>query len=233
MSVQQGFLLTRHARDVSGQTQIDLWLSTDNGPVQLVIPGEKPVFFIPQDDIEQCQALVSELSIQAEIKRLPLHSFDDVELAACYCLTVKDGQRLSQKFKHHEILVLEDDIRLADRYLMERFVQGSVEFTGHPQPRKSYTRFSSVKCRQGNYTPQLKVVSLDIECSEKGVLYSIGLDSPMDSRVIMIGEPQAAETEIEWVQDEKHLLLSLITWFQQFDPDVIVGWNVYLNLHIC
>ena len=63
MSVQQGFLLTRHARDVSGQTQIDLWLSTDNGPVQLVIPGEKPVFFIPQDDIEQCQALVSELSL--------------------------------------------------------------------------------------------------------------------------------------------------------------------------
>lgn len=226
MSVQQGFLLTRHARDVSGQTQIDLWLSTDNGPVQLVIPGEKPVFFIPQDDIEQCHALVSELSIQAEIKPLALHSFDDVKLAACYCLTVKDGQRLSQKFKHHEILVLEDDIRLADRYLMERFVQGSVEFTGHPQRRKDYTRFSNVKCRQGHYTPQLKVVSLDIECSEKGVLYSIGLDSPMDSRVIMIGEPQAAETAVEWVQDEKHLLLSLITWFQQFDPDVIVGWNV-------
>lgn len=149
MSVQQGFLLTRHARDVSGQTQIDLWLSTDNGPVQLVIPGEKPVFFIPQDNIKQCQTLIQELSIQAEIKPLALHSFDDVELAACYCLTVKDGQRLSQKFKHHEILVLEDDIRLADRYLMERFVQGSVEFTGHPQPRKGYTRFSSVKCRQG------------------------------------------------------------------------------------
>ncbi|WP_281630101.1 DNA polymerase II [Vibrio sp. St2] len=226
MSVQQGFLLTRHARDVSGQTQIDLWLSTDNGPVQLVIPGEKPVFFIPQDDIKQCQTLIKELSIQAEIKPIALHSFDDVKLAACYCLTVKDGQRLSQKFKHHDILVLEDDIRLADRYLMERFVQGSVEFAGHPQRRKDYTRFSSVKCRQGHYTPQLKVVSLDIECSEKGVLYSIGLDSPMDSRVIMIGEPQAAETEIEWVQDEKHLLLSLITWFQQFDPDVIVGWNV-------
>ncbi|NRB66863.1 MAG: DNA polymerase II [Vibrio sp.] len=226
MSVQQGFLLTRHARDVSGQTQIDLWLSTDNGPVQLVIPGEKPVFFIPQDNIKQCQTLIQELSIQAEIKPLALHSFDDVELAACYCLTVKDGQRLSQKFKHHEILVLEDDIRLADRYLMERFVQGSVEFTGHPQPRKGYTRFSSVKCRQGDYIPQLKVVSLDIECSEKGVLYSIGLDSPMDSRVVMIGEPQEACTNIEWVKDEKQLLLTLISWFERFDPDVIIGWNV-------
>ncbi|NMS24442.1 3'-5' exonuclease, partial [Vibrio parahaemolyticus] len=64
------------------------------------------------------------------------------------------------------------------------------------------------------------------ECSEKGILYSIGLDSVMDSRVIMIGEPEPSDTPIQWVQDEKALLEALIDWFKQFDPDVIVGWNV-------
>ncbi|WP_411015572.1 3'-5' exonuclease, partial [Salmonella sp. ZJLS19Sal_0414] len=81
-------------------------------------------------------------------------------------------------------------------------------------------------CKAGDYTPKLKVVSLDLECSEKGILYSIGLDSPMDSRVIMIGEPQDAETNIQWVSSEYELLQALCAWFEQYDPDVIVGWSV-------
>ncbi|MGU3844645.1 3'-5' exonuclease, partial [Vibrio diabolicus] len=51
-------------------------------------------------------------------------------------------------------------------------------------------------------------------------------DSVMDSRVIMIGEPDPSDTPIQWVQDEKALLEALIDWFKKFDPDVIVGWNV-------
>ncbi|STY94211.1 DNA polymerase II [Vibrio anguillarum] len=76
------------------------------------------------------------------------------------------------------------------------------------------------------------MVSLDLECSEKGILYSIGFDSPMDSRVIMIGEPEPCDTPIQWVKDEYALLNALIDWFTEFDPDVVIGWSVYLNLHI-
>ncbi|NOH71285.1 DNA polymerase II [Vibrio pectenicida] len=226
MSVQHGFLLTRQARDISGHTQIELWLTTDNGPVQLLIDGEKPVFFIPQESILQCQVLIEKLNLSATIKPLSLTSFDAIELAACYCSGIKQAQQLSQALKQTDTLVLEDDIRLADRYLMERFIQGSLEFTGEPQVRHGHTRFNNVKCRQFDYIPHLKVVSLDIECSEKGILYSVGLDSPMDSRVIMIGDDQQAETAIEWVSDEKQLLHALIRWFTQFDPDVVIGWNV-------
>lgn len=226
MTINQGFLLTRQARDVSGSTNIDLWLATEQGPAQLIIEGEKPVFFVLQQDIAVIEEQIANMAISAELKPLPLHSFDSEPLAACYCATVKDAQTLSQALKHQELLVLEDDIRLADRYLMERFIKGSVEYTGTSQSRNGYQRITHVKCRQGVYTPQLKVVSLDIECSEKGILYSIGLDSPMDSRVIMIGEPQPAETSIEWVKDERELLLAMVNWFKQFDPDVIIGWNV-------
>ncbi|NVD06437.1 DNA polymerase II [Vibrio sp. JPW-9-11-11] len=226
MTINQGFLLTRQARDVSGNTQIDLWLATEQGPAQLIIEGEKPVFFVLQQDIAVIEEQIANMAIPAELKPLPLHSFDSEPLAACYCTTVKDAQALSRALKLHELLILEDDIRLADRYLMERFIKGSVEFTGTRQSGHGYQRITNVKCRQGDYTPQLKVVSVDIECSEKGILYSIGLDSPMDSRVIMIGESQPAETPIEWVKDERELLLAMVRWFKQFDPDVIIGWNV-------
>lgn len=226
MVIQNGFLLTRQARDVKGRTQIDLWLSTEQGPTQLLISGEKPVFFIHQTTLEQAKLLASSNSLAVDWKPLPLTSFDLEPLAACYTTTTKQSQTLSNLLKQHDITVLEDDIRLADRFLMERFIQGSIEFTGDATSMGSYQRYNDAKCRQGNYTPMLNVVSLDIECSEKGILYSIGLASPMDSRVIMIGEPEPAETPIEWVKNEKELLQAMVRWFNQFDPDVIIGWNV-------
>ncbi|MFV8450787.1 DNA polymerase II [Vibrio campbellii] len=226
MNIQQGFLLTRQARDIKGQTQIELWLSTENGPTQLLLQGERPVFFIEQAHIEQTKQLASSKHITVDISALELKNFQLTPLAACYTQTTKDAFALQDELKQHDIVHFEGDVRLADRYLMERFIKGSMEFTGNQQPRNGFQRIQNAKCRTGEYQPKLHVVSLDLECSEKGILYSIGLDSPVDSRVIMIGEPEPAETAIQWVKDEKALLDALIAWFKQFDPDVIVGWNV-------
>ncbi|MHB9955854.1 DNA polymerase II [Vibrio campbellii] len=226
MNIQQGFLLTRQARDIKGQTQIELWLSTENGPTQLLIQGERPVFFVEQAHIEQTKQLASSKRIAVDIRALELKNFQLTPLAACYTQTTKDAFALQDELKQHDIVHFEGDVRLADRYLMERFIKGSMEFTGNLQSRNGFQRVQNAKCRTGEYQPKLHVVSLDLECSEKGILYSIGLDSPVDSRVIMIGEPESAETAIQWVKDEKALLDALIAWFKQFDPDVIVGWNV-------
>ncbi len=226
MNIQQGFLLTRQARDIKGQTQIELWLSTENGPTQLLIQGERPVFFIEQAQIEQTKQLAAAKQIAVDIRPLELKNFQLTRLAACYTQTTKDAFALQDELKQNDIVHFEGDVRLADRYLMERFIKGSMEFTGNLQSRNGFQRVQNAKCRTGEYQPKLHVVSLDLECSEKGILYSIGLDSPVDSRVIMIGESEQADTPIQWVKDEKALLDALIAWFKQFDPDVIVGWNV-------
>lgn len=170
--------------------------------------------------------IAAELSITPSLAPLSLRSFAGQPLAACYCNTIRDSQILAEKLAQADMLILEADIRLADRFLMERFIQGSIEFTGQITDFGHYRQVQQAKCRQGDYLPTLNMVSLDIECSEKGLLYSIGLDSPMDSRVIMIGQPEPAETPIQWVEDEYQLLKALIAWFEQFDPDVIIGWSV-------
>ncbi|ELV8682283.1 DNA polymerase II [Vibrio fluvialis] len=226
MSIQQGFLLTRQARDIQGQTQIELWLATDEGPAQLIVRGEHPVFFILQQDIEAAQSIAKQHQLNVDIRPLELKSFDQEPLAACYCTLIQHAQALAGHLEQAQLLTLEADIRLADRYLMERFVKGSVEFTGQVTTHADYRQVRQAKCRQGDYLPSLKVVSLDLECSEKGILYSIGLDSPMDSRVIMIGDPQQADTPMQWVEDEYALLNAMVDWFERFDPDVIIGWNV-------
>jgi len=226
LTTTPGFVLTRQSRDKFATTQLELWLSTPHGPHQLLIEGEKPVFFVLQSDLPRIENLLLEGGHHAQLTPLPLKNFEYHPVAACYCATIKESTSLAAWLQQHDILVLEADVRLADRFLMERFIQGSVEFVGKPQSQEKFVRVKQAKCRKSDYVPTLSVVSLDIECSEKGILYSIGLDSPMDRRVIMIGQAQDSHTPIEWVDDEKQLLERLIRWFEQFDPDVIIGWNV-------
>ncbi|WP_428198477.1 DNA polymerase II [Aliivibrio kagoshimensis] len=227
MVVQQGFLLTRHSRDMSTGTELSLWLSTDSGPVQLTIPAEQPVCFVPVNSVEQVNTLLAKHQISHQIKPLKLSTFDQQPVSGCYFQTTRAMQLAVAVFNEHGVEHFEADIRLADRYLMERFICGGIDFVGEPRSRLGYTQYHHVKAKAGSYQPQLSVVSLDIECSEKGILYSVGLHSEKDSRVIMIGDPQdEAETTIEWVADEKALLIALEKWFQTYDPDLVIGWSV-------
>jgi DNA polymerase-2 len=81
------------------------------------------------------------------------------------------------------------------------------------------------------------MISIDIECAVDGdmpgALYSIGAYSDAEQIVFMIGEPTSIDkhdnTEfsyIRWVADEKTLLREFIKWFNAYDADVIIGWNV-------
>jgi DNA polymerase-2 len=225
LTIQQGFILTRQARDVAGRTQIDLWLATAAGPTQLIISGERPVFFVRQADKDSVTQLATRLNLPFQLHALELQDFELAPVAACYTQTVRQSIALAAALCQQDILTYEADIKLADRFLMERFIQGSIEFTGSPVSA-AHKKFAQVKCRPGHYIPKLRVVSLDLECSQQGILYSIGFDSPMDSRVIMVGEPQAVDSAIEWVNDEYALLKAMEHWFEQFDPDVVIGWNV-------
>lgn len=230
LSVVQGFILTNSSRDLAGSTQIDIWLSTLNGPTLLTIEAEKPVFFILQQDVEKAREIITKANVPTSITSLTLKTFSDQPVAACYFETNRAAQTANDLLAVADIVVFESDIKLTDRYLMERYIRGSIEFQGIETQHSQYLRYSQVKSRKGEFIPNLKVVSLDIECSEKGVLYSVGLDSPMDSpmdsRVIMIGQQQPAETNIQWVGNELELLKAMCDWFKTYDPDVIIGWSV-------
>ncbi|WP_244086637.1 hypothetical protein, partial [Aeromonas caviae] len=52
-----GFILTRHGRDVQGRTEIVMWLWSAQGPVRVVVPGQEPVFFLPERHLEEAAEL--------------------------------------------------------------------------------------------------------------------------------------------------------------------------------
>ncbi|MDA9557005.1 DNA polymerase II [Vibrio sp.] len=224
----QGFVLTRQVKEFRNQIVIELWVNTSQGAVLLEIPDEKSVFFIQQQDKERVHQLAKALKISTRYSDTVFHTFEHQTVIACYLSSFHLQRQLCRQLEHEHIEHFEADIKVADRYLMERFIHGGIEFIGTPKPHSSYPILQNSKTKKADFTPNLTTVSLDIECSEKGILYSVGLTHPKDNRVIMVGKPQdtSEDVSIQWVPTEKSLLQALLTWFEYYDPDVIIGWSV-------
>lgn len=227
----EGFILTRGRKEILGQTHIEYWLSSCDGPVCLLTPAQRDLFFIRQSDLELAKDCLSAKGIAFESKALELKTFEQSPVAALYFVSPTDAYQATGVFDESGLEIFESDIRLTDRFLMERFVYGSAEYVGQELPvsgyGSEYKRYQHVSLRPSSYIPKLKILSLDIECSREGFLYSIGLSSAGYKRVIMVGKKEdGAENWIHWVSNEKALLRHFVAEINQFDPDLIIGWNV-------
>ncbi len=219
---QAGFVLTRRSRDVRGKIEIEYWLATADGPVKLLIHQESAVFFI---ETRVAHELAPQLS-KVDIKPLALKTFSGDSVSAVYAKSLHHYYEALDKVRGVGVTVYESDFRPHDRYLMERFIYGSLSFTNTAHPANS----ASIKLQPSDYHPTLSTLSIDIECAMDETLFSIGLAGEFNSQkvaqVIMIGKEQAADTDVIWVDDEQSLLTIFVQRVQTLDPDLLVGWNV-------
>ncbi|KAB2824447.1 DNA polymerase II [Aliivibrio finisterrensis] len=225
-SHQTGFLLTRQNKEINSQSVVDLWVKCDDHIAHLLIESELAVAFILTERLSEYKRVLHSQQISYTLKETQLSTFHHQAVTAIYFTSTHQKRQVAQYFEQAELPIFENDIRLADRYLMERFICGGLSFIGTPIQRKNHIEYRNVKIKAAEVTPSFSKVSLDIECSEKGILYSVALHSDLDTRIIMVGKPEETELSIEWVENEKALLLALERWFQTFDPDIVIGWNV-------
>ena len=226
-SLQQGFLLTRQAYDSPNGLILNFWLKTSSGAVK-IITDDLALFFIETDNKEKALNLLKNNHIKLKKHNdLPLKTFGQKLVTSLYFTSLKSFYLARDLLKEHQIKCYEDDIRPDDRYLMERFITADMLVAGHEINHRHYLEVNHAKCKQETSDIRLSVISLDIECSFDGELYSIGLYSDNYEKVLMIGEPQSTTVNyIEWLKDETALLEKFLTWLTEYDPDVIIGWNV-------
>jgi len=237
--LENGFLLTRQAKDQGNRLQIILWLKTALGTKKLVVDNELTVFFVEEQQAEQAEELLQQQGIYlVKQQRLALKTFGQQTVHGFYFQALSQFYRARDCLKLAQIKCYEDDIRPDDRYLMERFITADIDAIGNSHTMANFTCINQAKCRASaeKSTLVLTMLSLDIECSLSGELYSIGLyannkskscDEDEIQRVLMIGEPQAdADAYIVWVDDEKALLVALIEQVSLIDADIFIGWNV-------
>ncbi|KQN58085.1 DNA polymerase II [Erwinia sp. Leaf53] len=221
-----GFLLTRHWRDTPAGSEVTLWLATDAGPQQVVLPPQESVAFVP---VEQQAAAERLLASERDWRFAPLtlKDFRQRPVAGLYCRQQRQLQKLEKLLRENDISVYEADIRPPERYLMERFITAPVWFSGTPDGN----RLTNARLKpHPDYRPPLKWVSLDIETTRHGELYCIGLEGCGRRDVFMLGPPNGdasrLDFNLEYQSSRPALLERLNAWFAEHDPDVLIGWNV-------
>ena len=225
--LRQGFVLTRHWRDTPSGVEVEFWLATDEGPQHVRLPVQTSVAFVPQAQRAQVEALVQD-ERNIELRELALRDFHSRPVLGLY--SQQHGQLIdiAQRLRRAGVEVFEADIRPPERFLMERFITAPVSFSGQAQADGPLldTRMKP----HPDYRPRLKLVSLDIETSAQGDLYSIALEGCGQRQVYMLGKATDADTpvdfDLEFCATRGDLLLRLNHWMALHDPDAIIGWNV-------
>ena len=224
---QQGFVLTRHWRDTPAGTLVEFWLATDTGPRRVRLPVQPSVAFIPERFREQTEALLGE-ETGVELRPLGLQDFQHRPVFGLYCQQHRQLMHLEGVLRRAGIDIFEADIRPPERYLMERFITAPVTFRGTPDAEGVLVD-AHLKPAP-DYRPRLKLVSLDIETTEQGELYSIALEGCGQRQVYMLGaangDDQGVDFDLEYCDSRATLLKKLNQWFAEHDPDAIIGWNL-------
>nr|WP_206076923.1 DNA polymerase II [Massilia horti] len=222
--LQRGFLLTRHWRDTPAGTQVEFWLATDDGPRLVRVPPQPSVAFIPLEQREMAEAVLRD----GELRPLALTDFHHRPVLGLYCKQYRQLIRETKRLREHGVDVYEADVRPPERYLMERFITAPVWFGGRAGD-SNLLEDGQLKPETG-YRPQLKLVSLDIETSAYGDLYSIALEGCGQRQVYMLGAPNgesgALDFELEYCDNRGVMLERLNGWLERHDPDAIIGWNL-------
>ena len=236
-----GLILSRQQVETAQGVDLIFWLSTDRGPCRFVVPQQRYVFLIEQDQLEQAEQVWKQENCQPNfIRPLDIKTFNGKKVCAIYTFKQQVHKWCQLALMQQSIATYEGDIKLSDRFLMERFIYGLVKISGQIEWLGKYwscqqtTVSSEINPDVISANATLNMVSLDVECSPQSELYSIALSmnnvgdkKQAHHTVLMIGRPQSAnDINIIWVKDERSLLLQLIAWFEQYDPDAIIGWAV-------
>ena len=224
-----GFILTRQWQEHEDGQDLIFWLVTDYGPLQVVVKQQPSVFFIAESKLYQVNKLLSDIEGWRQ-EHIDLQTFIDRErVVACYFQQQRDLYFARSRLAQANIPVFEDDIRPTDRYLMERFVTGSAAVKGRIVPGDRACSCVNPKIVSAEYSPELHVISLDIETSvTDNVVLSIAVYSDLEQRVFMVSDTRVSTDHghVECLEDEKSLLIRFLEWVEESDPDVIIGWNV-------
>ncbi|MDO6718729.1 DNA polymerase II [Psychrosphaera sp. 1_MG-2023] len=248
-AICKGSLLTRNQYDRDGRCIFELWIKSNEANIQLIITDERPVCFATLQNVKLLQTASTALYPSIEFTQVKLKTFADEDVYAIYVNSLSEFYQLRQSATQQSIELLEADVKPVDRYLMERFIQLGVTFTGVEVSSKgNYQRFEQVKVKSSREAfPMLKAMSIDIECDENGYLFSIGIHAfAKDSndedftKVLYNVEDFASGIEtdnslpyVEWLQGERALLQRLNQIVMEQDPDCLIGWNfVAFDIHV-
>jgi len=221
----QGFILTSGHIDQNNGHRLYFHGVSDFGPFEVIITNNKPVFFVERDSD------LTFLPRRVERKPLGLRSFAGRAMDGLYFESQSQLLEVRDSMRDKGIRSYEADIRPAERFLMERFINCSVMISGAVTKENGILKFYDPQIKPSQYRPSLSLLSLDIETSFGNDLYSIAFqyrDKDKEVRkVFMVGESREdKEDNLAIYPGEKEVLVAFLEAFHEVDPDLLIGWHV-------
>ena len=236
----QGFLLSRQVRDLPQGMELDYWLATDTGPVCLQQTQQKRICFMAASQVEAARVILQQAPYGADVWQLSevnLRCFSGAKAWALYVNGEAIARDLRQRLQVQGIELMETDIRPEERFLMERFITGSMALESAPEQQinKRYPLQVNGRVKACEYVPQLRCLSLDIETTMDGqTIHSIALcgeDRGQPVRKVWLHWPssQVPQDLPEYTSvatNERQMLRDFVVWLEDYDPDVFMGWSL-------
>ena len=230
MKQLKGFLISRQWRESSKGLQLIYWLTTDEGPLLVEQNSQEGIFFVEHPYLEKASKLIKHLYHRS--RALDLKSFSQNLVTGFYFHSQKNLRTAAKRLKDHNIQALEADVRTVDRYLMERFITCSMHVTysdssslplsSTAQPKQK--KITNARLKSAEYLPNFRIVSFDIETNYlNNTLLSIAVFSEDIEKIFIVSDCSSANCLN--FQNEKLLLKAFMQWLQNYDPDLLIGWN--------
>lgn len=219
------FLLTGDWFDYKGKNILRL-IGTSNelGTVEIIITKNKPVFFIGRN------AILNPVAKNFFRKETRLKNFELEDVDALYFNTQSALQKYDSELIEQNIKTFESDVDPLRRFLMEKFIYAQAEITGEAEKKNNIIRFTNPEIKPTIVNPEFVIASLDIETG-LNQLYSIAVHltgrKGEVKKVFMLGEQlKKTPVYISFCPTETEMIKSFIQWFNEVDPDIIIGWHV-------
>jgi DNA polymerase-2 len=185
---------------------------------------QRPHFYIRAIDAERARALRT-----PEPKPTGKRSFAGDAVCRLELELPQDVPGLRDRLHAAGIDTFEADVRFAMRYLIDRGIKGGCEIDGAWVPGNGVARvYSNPTLRPAEVDLEPRVLSFDIETEgENGRLLAISLYAPNIDEVLIVdcGDRTMPDRATHCV-DERAALDAFCARVRDYDPDVIIGWNV-------
>ena len=193
-------LLAAEWRDTHQGVEITLWAtSSEHGPIRATITGQQPVFFVPR----------STKTLDGRRDARPLKTLQHNDVDAVYFKTQRALLAERDRLRAAGDQVFESDLKPTNRFLMERFINGSFNLRGSGRPENGVLRFHDPQVRAAEVVPTLRTLSLDIETD--------GWEGPVLS-LAFAGCGIEQVLPVRPSDDERTVLQAAFALIRQLDP---------------
>ncbi|MEK6898641.1 MAG: DNA polymerase II [Nanoarchaeota archaeon] len=218
----KGYIVSASNTTDESSTQVQLFGKLENNESFVILQKLEPYFFIKESDAKKNKPYLSKF-ITSETSDKNFHGEKVIKISHS---SQQELNKLQNFLAEKDIETYEADIKPQQRLLIDKNILGSLEISGEYEKGDRVNRiYNNPKISPSNFTPELKVISIDIESDKKlDNLFCIGLYGKKEKITLMITNKKipnviACKSERECLEKFKEKILEL-------DPDIITGWNV-------